>query len=234
MSPLARLFYVSLWCEADREGRMEWKPRTFKLRYLPGDNCCIEDLADELVGNGLVVLYTVDGKQYAEVPSFKRHQIINNRESESVIPPRVDDQNDASFTRESGDQAEGKGKEGKEGKGKEGRNPAASVADGHRAPPCPHQEIIALYHELLPTGTQVRVWNDTREKALQARWREDAKRQDLEWWRRFFAYVAESEFLTGQTQPANGRDPFVVSLDWLISPQNFAKTIEGKYHRSAA
>ena len=36
MTPLARLFYVALWCESDREGRLEWKPNTFKLRYLPG------------------------------------------------------------------------------------------------------------------------------------------------------------------------------------------------------
>lgn len=101
-------------------------------------------------------------------------------------------------------------------------------------PDCPHQQIIDLYHQALPTGTRVRVWNGTRVKHLQARWREDAKRQDIEWWRRFFAYCAQSEFLTGQTQPTNGRDPFVVSLDWLVSPQNFAKCIEGKYHRSAA
>lgn len=101
-------------------------------------------------------------------------------------------------------------------------------------PACPHQEIIALYHASLPMGTQVRVWTGTREKHLQARWREDAKRQTIEWWRRFFAYCAKSEFLTGRAAPARDRDPFVVSLDWLVSPQNFAKVLEGKYHREAA
>lgn len=101
-------------------------------------------------------------------------------------------------------------------------------------PACPHQEIIALYHASLPMGTQVRVWTGTREKHLQARWREDAKRQTLDWWRRFFAYCAKSEFLTGRAAPARDRDPFVVSLDWLVSPQNFAKVLEGKYHREAA
>lgn len=101
-------------------------------------------------------------------------------------------------------------------------------------PPCPHQQIIDLYHQILPMGTQVRVWNDARTKSLQARWREDPKRQSLGWWEKFFTYIAESEFLTGQTPAASGRDPFVVSLDWLINPQNFAKSVEGKYHRSAA
>ena len=112
LTPLARLFYVSLWCEADREGRFEWKPKTFKLRYLPGDDCNVLELAQELIDAQLVLLYEVDGKTYAEIPSFIKHQVINNRESESSIPARVAH---ASSTRESGVKAEGKGRKGKEG-----------------------------------------------------------------------------------------------------------------------
>lgn len=98
LSPLARLLFIATWLEADREGRFVWRPRTLKLRYLPGDDCDIDCLAQELVDNGLVVLYSVEGQQYAEVPTFTKHQVINNRESESVIPARV---NDATGTRES-------------------------------------------------------------------------------------------------------------------------------------
>lgn len=112
LTPLARLFYVSLWCEADREGRLEWKPKTFKLRYLPGDDCSVDALGQELIDIGLVRLYEVDGKVYAEIPSFTKHQIINNRESESQIPARV---HHASTTRKPRVLAEGKGREGKEG-----------------------------------------------------------------------------------------------------------------------
>jgi len=86
LTPLSRLFYVSLWLEADREGRLEWKPRTFKLRYFPADDCDIEAMGRELVEAGLIVLY--DDK-YAEIPSFAKHQVINNRESASEIPARV-------------------------------------------------------------------------------------------------------------------------------------------------
>jgi hypothetical protein len=82
VSPLARLFYVSLWCEADREGRLEWKPGTFKMRYLPGDSCDVAVLAEELTARSLIQLYEVDGKRYALIPKFKKHQVINNRESE--------------------------------------------------------------------------------------------------------------------------------------------------------
>jgi hypothetical protein len=124
LSPLARLLYVALWCEADREGRLAWKPRTFKLRYLPADDCSIEALCAELVERGLVSLY---GEGLAFIPAFADHQHINPRESASTLPepnasatrqPRV-------ATRQARDSdAQG----GREGTGKEGVEDA-SVPD---------------------------------------------------------------------------------------------------------
>ena len=89
LSPLARLLYIACWCESDRAGRFEWRPGTLKLRYFPGDACDIDTLATELLDRQLVRVYEVDGRFFAEIPSFTRHQIINNRESPSTIPARV-------------------------------------------------------------------------------------------------------------------------------------------------
>lgn len=122
LSPLARLLYVACWCECDRAGRFEWRPGTLKLRYFPGDQCDIESLSDELLQRGLVVVYEVDRREYAEIPSFSKHQIINNRESMSRIPPRVPH---ASSTRESGVL----------GEGKEGRNTARVDPQADTTPP---------------------------------------------------------------------------------------------------
>ena len=125
LSPLARLLYQATWCEADKEGRMVWKPRTFKLRYFPADDCDIFALCQELVDAGLVVLY---GEGLAYIPCFTKHQHINPRESVSTLPdpnedtkkgtrkPRVATRHDASAR---DDDAQG----GREGKGKEGNNP---------------------------------------------------------------------------------------------------------------
>ena len=99
------------------------------------------------------------------------------------------------------------------------------------ADPCPHQAIIDLYHQTLPTGRQVRIWSDTRKAKLRARWKEDPKRQSLEWWGKFFGYIAESDFLTGKTA-STGRRPFELGLEWIISPENFAKILEGKYENA--
>lgn len=112
LSPFARLLFIATWCEADREGRMFWKPKTFKMRYFPADSVDIDALCGELIERGLVVLY---GDGLAEIPTFDRHQHINPRESASVIPSR-----DASprvkhaSARVSDAQVGRKGKEGKE------------------------------------------------------------------------------------------------------------------------
>lgn len=91
---------------------------------------------------------------------------------------------------------------------------------------CPHEEIIAAYHELLPANPRVRVWDARRQTYLRSRWREETERQALDWWRKFFGYVAQSDFLTGKS--ANGT-PFLPSLEWMLKPANFIKIIEGNY-----
>jgi hypothetical protein len=95
LSPLARLLYIGAWLEADREGRLAWKPATLKVRYLPSDQCDVAALATELVSRRLIVPY---GEGLAFIPTFKTHQVINPREKESKLPEppsdacaRVDD-----------------------------------------------------------------------------------------------------------------------------------------------
>ncbi len=128
LSPLARLLYIALWCESDREGRLQWKPKTFKMRYFPADVCEVDILGSELMAAGLVKLY---GQGYAYIPQFIRHQHINPKESASLLPdphasptrkPRV-------ITRE---EPESTGQEGMEGNGKEGDKDATAVGDAAR------------------------------------------------------------------------------------------------------
>lgn len=93
-------------------------------------------------------------------------------------------------------------------------------------PPCPHKAIIDLYHEFLPMCPRVRTWTDARAALLRQRWREHP---DLDWWRGYFSYVAESSFLTGRTH-GKDRRPFLADLEWLIRPAQYARVHEGKYH----
>lgn len=133
LTPLARLFYVSLWCEADREGRLSWNARTLKFRYFPADDCSIEELSEELIELELIALYEVDGKIYCVIPGFKRHQVINNKEAESTLPePPESRVKDASLRVLGEGRKEGKGREGK---GTEKREDAQPQKRGSRLSP---------------------------------------------------------------------------------------------------
>jgi len=88
---------------------------------------------------------------------------------------------------------------------------------------CPHQDIISLYHEILPELRKVKKWTPKRQAQLRARWREEKKHQNLDWWRRYFEYVRESSFLMGENNPW-------LDLEWLTNQGNMVKVIEGKYH----
>ncbi len=111
---------------------------------------------------------------------------------------------------------------------------AADLAAKSTKPDCPHQAIVALYHELLPMCPSIRGWTPSRAQALRTRWNEDPKRQNLDYWRRFFEYVGQSAFLTGRVEGREGRKPFVADLEWILKAANFTKIREGKYHEGEA
>jgi hypothetical protein len=130
-----RVAFAGLWCVADREGRFKWEPRRIGVQVLPYDGVDFSRVLDALTTRGFVVMYRVNDACFGLIPSFQKHQVINNRESESVLPDPSSEnvefiekyeENHASTTREGrvthAGQGEGKGREGnKEGKGKEGR-----------------------------------------------------------------------------------------------------------------
>jgi uncharacterized protein DUF1376 len=110
-------------------------------------------------------------------------------------------------------------------------------------PDCPHLEVLALWAEVLPAMPQHKPsqWKGSRADHLRTRWRETAveegwteKAHGLTYLRRLFAYVGRSPFLTGRVKPRDSKPPFVIELEWLVLPSNWAKVIEGKYHEASA
>jgi hypothetical protein len=82
-----RLLYIGLWCYADREGRFEWRPKRIKAEIFPYDNkVVIEALLLALTDHGLVITYHDDGKTYAYIPTFKKHQRPHPHEGVSKCP----------------------------------------------------------------------------------------------------------------------------------------------------
>lgn len=150
VSPLARLFFIGLWCESDREGRLKWKPKTLKFRYLPADAVDVESLSDELIEEGMISIYSVDGEEYCEIPSFTSHQVINNRERESEIPA-----NDihASTTRQPRVKAEGK--EGRKGRERKGTGDSLD-----------YEKIKEIFNSTLTNASSVAKLTDKRKRLV--------------------------------------------------------------------
>lgn len=118
-----RLAFIGLWCVADKQGRFKWEPRRLGVQILPYDQVDFSRVLDALHTRGFILRYVSDDAHYGVIPSFNRHQVINNRERESELPEPLEYlDSDACFTRASrvddAGKAEGKGREGnKERKG---------------------------------------------------------------------------------------------------------------------
>jgi hypothetical protein len=85
-SPMARLLFIGLWTIADREGRLEDRPKRIKGQVFPYDNCDIDALIDELAKRKFVVRYEVDGHKLLHIPMFKKHQRPHVNELASTLP----------------------------------------------------------------------------------------------------------------------------------------------------
>ena len=94
-SPLARLLYQGLWCLADHEGRLRYRPLRLKAEILPYDDVDASTLLAELVAadseEPLVIEYGGSGAEpkYLWLPNFKTHQNPTSKEraKPSALPP---------------------------------------------------------------------------------------------------------------------------------------------------
>lgn len=235
-----RLAFISLWTVVDREGRFKWRPRTLKAECLPYDDCDFARVLDALRTRGFIIAYVCEGVVYGVIPSFNRHQIVNNRESKSELPDPNENNiltrgarvSHATGTPLGQDQGEGKGREG-EGD----RDANASLANANaladalrvererkkRAEETANLHLLgsdwnSLAADLgLATIDEIKP-GSTREKSALARIREGVD------WPIIFTKIRGSPFLRGETSD------FRVSFDWIVNPTNLLKVIEGNYN----
>lgn len=90
----ARLLYAGLWCFADREGHLEDRPKYLKAEIFPYDKVDVEKLLN-LLGNPriperpekvFIRRYTVNNRNYIDIPEFLKHQSPHHTERKSLIP----------------------------------------------------------------------------------------------------------------------------------------------------
>jgi uncharacterized protein YdaU (DUF1376 family) len=113
-------------------------------------------------------------------------------------------------------------------------SPAASPL-----PNCPHDEIVALYHERLPELPRVKLMSDKRKDAIRKFWRwiltstksdgtrrATGKDQALTWIGGYFGRASENDWLMGRTVRTGEHANWQCDIDFLVSERGLKQVIE--------
>jgi len=87
LSVEARLLFIGLWTIADREGRLDDRPKQIKMEIYPADSFDVSALLEELADTDMLDRYEVGGKKYIQIVNFTKHQNPHKDERASAIPP---------------------------------------------------------------------------------------------------------------------------------------------------
>lgn len=87
-----RLLFQGLWTIADKEGRLEDRPKRIKVDLFPYDNADVDKGLSELAKiknhsiRPFIQRYEVAGEKYIAIVNWHKHQRPHHTEKESVIP----------------------------------------------------------------------------------------------------------------------------------------------------
>jgi hypothetical protein len=217
LGPWHRLCFIGLWNHADREGRLEDRPRRLKAAIFPFDDQDMDSLLAGLHDRGFIVRYTAEGAAFIQVVNFLKHQRPKNDEHVSLIPAMV-----LEIPRGIGAGPRGivtapriGGKREEVGDRTLGERDSAEVS----ASP---DDLMAAWNELTLTPIpRCRDLTIKRRKQGRARLTE----RPLTEWRDVFSAIQASAFCRGE----NDRG-WSATFDWVIgSPEVALKVLEGKY-----
>lgn len=260
----ARWLFVIIMLSADDIGLFE--ATEFKLARRADVN---RDLAAKLMqmlaDSDLVRLYEVDGKRYGFVPKFR--QRVQIKTTRHPLPPRAiyADDSDAlnkinglptkttvgapvgsSWTGDA-QPSEAEVEVEQELKVSESQNSSSSSSPRRRRkaanliPVCPFDEIVSVYHSVLPELPGVRVMKPggPRHKAIQALWtwvltsersggarRATTSEEGIAWLRNYFNRARSNDWIMGRTPRGVGHENWEADIDYLCSESGMKRVIE--------
>lgn len=218
-SPFHRLLFQGLWLLADKEGRLEDRPKRIQADLFPFDpvldvNAMLTELADG--PDPFIERYQVDGRRYIAVLNFGVHQRPNHKEPDSLIPgPCSSD----ALTPPDLPGISGDGPPGREGNGsREGEGNGVRVKPRPLLSPSDLREAWNEYTSApIPKCEELTV---KRRQSAHTRLQEAA----LDVWRVVIGRINASPFCRGD----NDRG-WVATFDWLLKPDTRVRVLEGKY-----
>lgn len=252
--PVCQILFAGLWCLADKEGRLENKPRLIKAELFPYYDVDINRELTVLERLKFIRTYSVDGIDVIEVPNFKKHQNPHHTEKNSILPEFQKTNNVSDCFAKELDINRELTVDSRLTNGEylaDSLIPDSLIPDAHIGPPekkqptkpkipnCQYQAVIEIYNETLPELPRAVALNTKREKLIKARWnwlfttkkqnkepRALNAEQALDWFREFFLCAKEDDFLMGRTQRRSGYETWTCSIDYLLEDRCLTKILE--------
>lgn len=241
LSPWHRLCYEGLWCCADREGRMQDRPKRLKADIFPYDDLNFDHLLWDLARAGFIRRYVIGSQPLIWIPTWHEHQHPRLDEAPSVLSAYVDgsDRTTAQVLEPStvppiettpslssdrpptparmGQVEVGSGTSGS-GTLDVGDGSSGADRAGARA-----ADVMELWNTTTNAPIpKCRELTDERRRKIRARL---AKRPLLTEWRTVFERIQASAFCRGETDRGWRAD-----FDWVMRNDTIpARVLEGKY-----
>ena len=87
LEPLSRLLFIYLWMLADREGRLEDRPKRIAAQALAYDRSAdVDEMLGSLEKSGFISRYVANGLACIQILAFVKHQTPHGTEKDSVLP----------------------------------------------------------------------------------------------------------------------------------------------------
>lgn len=260
---LTRLLFIYLWMLADREGRLEDRPKRIAVQALPYDRAAdAEEMLEALCANNFIARYVAAGKKVIQIVNFYRHQTPHGTEKDGELPDEeglfsvhargkngyatggISFQNESGVVIKQSPNQTLTVKEHPDSRflipdsliPEEGAIAPVGKAD---LPACRTQEIVDMYHTVLPELPRVKVMSDGRRKAIAKFWRwvmtstktdgtrrAETGEQTLSWICTYFERARENDFLMGRGSKAPGHEGWRCDLDFLLTDRGIKQVIE--------
>lgn len=86
LSAFDRILFIGLWCLADREGRLENRPKRIKGELFAWDDYKVEDGITRLLNSKFIKTYSFNEFNIIQIVNFIKHQKPHGTEKDSYLP----------------------------------------------------------------------------------------------------------------------------------------------------
>lgn len=176
----ARLWFIGLWCAANPDGLLEYRPKRLKVMIFPHENHSPDDLTNELAREGFIRIYMIGGTIYIEIVKFRKHQNIHWNEKGEQIPAPQE------YIESIPSKNEARASQVNISKSISNNNNIIIAKPVPKNPEPPYEIIIGHLNRL--SGKHYKATSRSAQKNIKARWRDGYTLED-------FFYVHEVKWM---------------------------------------